>query len=161
VTYSAFAFLAIAAIASGAPGAFAQQTPESPPASTPPPAAAVTTGSTSEADETAALIAKANATAAANANVRAASTAADRSLTKIEASPEARKKAKEFGFQAEVYNGSTLFCKEDAALGTRIKSKRCMSAYEFEDYSVQLKIARDLMKSKGQCWGGDLCGGIQ
>ena len=36
-----------------------------------------------------------------------------------------------------------------------------MSAYDFEDYSAQLKIARDVMKQKNQCLGGDLCGGIQ
>jgi hypothetical protein len=35
-----------------------------------------------------------------------------------------------------------------------------MSAFEFEDYAVQLKIARDMMKSKGQCQGGDVCGGL-
>jgi hypothetical protein len=157
VNYPKFASLVIAAIAASAPGAFAQQAPQPPPASTTP---AATTDS-SEADQTAALIAKANAVAAANANALAASTTTNRSLTKIPASPEARKKAGEFGFQAEVYNGNTLFCKEDAALGTRIKSKRCMSAYEFEDYSVQLKIARDLMKQKGQCQGGDICGGLQ
>jgi hypothetical protein len=97
----------------------------------------------------------------ANANARAASTATNRSLTKVEASQEARKKAREFGFHAEVYNGTTLFCSADAALGSRIPLTRCMSAYEFEDYAVQLKIARDLMKAKTQCQGGGLCGGLQ
>lgn len=117
VTYPKLAFLVIATIAASAPRTFAQQAPEPAPASTPPAATAVTTGSSSEADQTAALIAKANATAAANANARAASMATSRSLTKVEASPEARKKASEFGFLAEVFNGTTMFCKEDAALG--------------------------------------------
>ena len=160
MTYAKFAYLVIATIAASAPGAFAQQAPETS-ASTPPAPAATTNSSSNEADEVAALIAKANAAAAANANAVAASTTHNKSLTEIEASQEERKKAKEFGFQAEVYNGSTLFCKEDAALGTRIKSKRCMSAYEFDDYAVQLKIARDLLKQKNQCQGGDLCGGLQ
>ncbi len=39
------------------------------------------------------------------------------------------------------------------------------SAYDFEDYAVQLKIARDLMQSKNQCPGGKVfggaCGGLQ
>jgi hypothetical protein len=70
----------------------------------------------------------------------------------------ARKKASEYGFQAEIINRKTMFCKEEAALGTRLKSKRCMNAYEFEDYSVQLKITRDLLRTKTQCQGGDGCG---
>jgi hypothetical protein len=160
VAYPKFAFLVVIAIAASAAPTFAQQAPQPPAANPPPAATAIATDSSSEADQTAALIAKANAAAVANANARAASMSNSRSLTKVEASPEARKKASEFGFQAEVFNGTTMFCKEDAALGTRIKSKRCMSGYEFEDYSAQLKIARDLMKQKGQCQGGDICGGI-
>lgn len=157
MTYPKFTLLVIAAVAAGAPGAFAQQAPESPPASTPAATPAATTGS-SEADQTAALIAKANAAAAANANALAASTT-NRSLTKIPASPEARKKASEFGFQAEVFNGSTLFCKEDAALGSRIPLKRCMTTYEFDDYVVKLKIERDMMQGHTQCTGG-ICGNV-
>jgi hypothetical protein len=160
MTYPKLAFLLIAAIAASAPRTYAQhaqQAPE-PTAAAPAPAAAATTSiSSSEADETAALIARANAAAAANANARAASMSSSRSLTKGEASAEARKKAKEFGFQAEVFNGSTMFCKEDASLGTRIKSKRCMSSFEFEDYAVQLRIAREQMQSNNQCTGG-ICG---
>ena len=165
MSYSKFAFLVIAAIAVTGPAAIAQRLPEAPPATEPPPAAeVVTTGSSSDAEDAAALMAKVKAMTAANANALAASTATNRSATTAEASPEARKKAREFGFQAEVYNGSTLFCKEDAALGTRIKSKRCMSAYEFEDYAVQMKIARDRLKSSSACQGPkimtNLCGGL-
>jgi hypothetical protein len=156
VTYPKFAFLVIATIAMSAPRSFAQQVPES--ASANPPSA-VTTGPSSEADQTAALIARANAAAAANANARAASMSNNRSLTKVEASADARKKASEFGFHAEVFNGNTMFCKEDAALGTRIKSKRCMSSFEFEDYAMQIKIAREQMQSNNQCQGG-ICGNV-
>jgi len=163
VAYPKVAFLVIAAIAAGAPRASQQQAPEPTPASTPTDAAAVTTGSSSEADETAALIAKANAAAAANANARAASMTT-RTLTRIEASAAARKKASEFGFRAEVYNGTTLFCKQDAALGSRIPLTRCMTADEFDDYAVQLKIARDMIQSKAGCNSGkvvgSLCGGL-
>jgi hypothetical protein len=127
--------------------------------------AAAASGPASEADETAALIAKANA--AATANAKAAETAARTPATKIEPSAEARKKAMEYGFHAEIYDGKTMFCKQDAALGSRLTSKRCMGAVQFEDYSVQLKIARDMMQSKTACQGGkagvmgSVCGGLQ
>ena len=57
--------------------------------------------------------------------------------------------------------GKTMFCRDDATLGTRLVSKKCMGADQFEDYAVQLQIARDLMKQKATCQGGGLCGGIQ
>jgi hypothetical protein len=165
MTYPKIVFLVIAAIAAGAPRAAQQQNPEPAPAGTPSAEATVTTTSSSEADEAAALIAKANAMAVANANARAASTVTNKSPAKlVEASPEARKKAREFGFRAEVYNGTTLFCRQDAILGSRIPLPRCMTAYEFDDYAVQLKIARDLMQNKGACNSKgtpfSLCGGL-
>jgi hypothetical protein len=165
MTYPKFAFVVISALAAGVLQASSQQAPESPAASAPAAAAAVTTSSSSEAEEAAALIAKANAAAAANANARAASLAPNRSLIKVDASPQARKKASEFGFHAEVYNGTTLFCRGDAALGSRIPLTRCMTGDQFDDYAVQLKIARDLMGNKTQCNAGRVsmnpCGGVQ
>jgi hypothetical protein len=126
VPNSKFAVLVLAAIAAGAPSAYALQAPEPNPTSTAPTSPAPT------------------------------STAPP---TKIQPSLGARKKATEYGFHAEVYDGKTMFCKQDAALGSRIKSTRCMGAYEFEDYAVQLKIARDMMQSKTQCQGGKVLGG--
>ncbi len=158
-----FAFLVIAAFASSASWAAQQPAPpESTPAATPAAPAAASTNSTNEADETAALIAKANAAAAANANARAPSMST-RTLTQAEASREARKKASEFGFRAEVYNGNTLLCKHDAALGSRIPLVRCMSAQEFDEYATQMKIARDSLEHnlETQCQGKFTCGGIK
>jgi hypothetical protein len=128
--------------------------PASPPGTLP---AAPPVGQAGEAEETAALIAKANAAAAANAKLAATGVAAP--ATKEMPSPQAQKKAREYGFHAEVYNGKTMFCRDDATLGTRLASKRCMDALSFEDYAVQLKIARDLMQSKTQCQGGKVLGG--
>ena len=77
----------------------------------------------------------------------------------------ARKKANDFGFHAEIYSGRTYFCKDDATLGTRLKSKKCIDADQFEDYAIQLQIARDTMR-KDVCQGGRAslnaspCGGI-
>jgi hypothetical protein len=157
------AFLVVIALAAGTAWAAQQQAaPTSPPASTPAAPAAGSTNVPNDVDETATLIARANAAAAANANARAASMST-RTLTQVEASRESRKKAGEFGFRAEVYNGSTLFCKHDAALGSRIPLVRCMSAQEFDEYSTQMKIARDSIENnlETQCQGKFTCGGIK
>ena len=98
----------------------------------------------------------------AKANARAASMST-RTLTQAEASRDARKKANEFGFRAEVYNGNTLFCKHDAAIGSRIPLVRCMSAQEFDEYATQMKIARDSLENnlETQCQGKFNCGGMK
>jgi hypothetical protein len=154
MSHPKFAALIIAGITviAAAASAASQQ-----PLDSTPPAATATTGQSSEADEAAALIAKANAAAAANTKL--AETTVARSGTKIEPTPQARKKASEYGFHAEIYDGKTMFCRDDAYVGTRIKSKLCMDSNQFEDYAVQLKIARDMMKEKGQCTGG-ICGHV-
>jgi hypothetical protein len=129
-------------------------------------ASSTTVGATSgsETDDTAALIAQANANAAANAKAEAAA-----SVVK-EPSAAALKRALQYGFHAEVYDGKTLFCRDDAVLGTRIPSKRCMDYENFEDYGRMLQIARDLMRDKNQCQGGaatktkglgGICGGLE
>jgi hypothetical protein len=77
----------------------------------------------------------------------------------------ASKKANDFGFHAEIYSGKTFFCKDDATLGTRLKSKKCIDGDQFEDYAIQLQIARDTMR-KDVCQGGKAsltptpCGGL-
>jgi hypothetical protein len=165
MNFPKWAVLTMAAMfAAAAAPAFAlaaQQNPDS--AATPaptaakPPAPTAASATAAETDDTAALIAQANATAAANAKAEAASAAP---VVK-EPSAEARKKAREYGFHAEIYDGKTMFCRDDATLGTRIGSKRCMNSEDFEDYGRMLQIARDTMKAKNQCQGGGLCGGLQ
>ena len=158
MTFSKLAVFVIAGVFAAASAAVsAQQNPDSTPAAT------AATPQAGDADQAAALIAQANAQAAANA--KAAATAPAQPATPIEPSPAARKKAQNYGFHAEIYDGKTMFCRDDAALGTRLVSKRCMDADQFEDYAVQLQIARDLMKDKGACQGGKslggACGGLQ
>jgi hypothetical protein len=153
MTFSKLAVFVIAgAIAAASVAVSAQQSPDSKPAAT------AATPQSTDADQAAALIAQANAEAAANA--RAVATAPAQPATPVEPSPAASKKARNYGFHAEIYDGKTMFCRDDATLGTRLASKRCMDADQFEDYAVQLQIARDLMKQKATCQGGGLCGGI-
>jgi hypothetical protein len=147
-------------VAAAAPVLAAQHNPDStataaPTAATTPAPTAASAAPASEADDTAALIAQANAAAAANAKAEAAPPAA---VAKQEPSAAARKKAREYGFHAEIYDGKTMFCRDDPTLGTRIASKRCMDSEDFEDYGRMLKLARDLMKNKSGCNGGGVCG---
>jgi hypothetical protein len=171
MTFSKLAAFVIAGTFAAASSlVLAQQSPDSTssagaPAAAPASAPAATTATpTSEADETAALIAKANAAAAGKA--KAAEVAAAAPAGKGAPTPEAVRKAKDYGFHAELFSGKTFFCREDATVGTRIKNKRCIDANAFEDYAVQLQIARDTMK-KDVCQGGKTgmlggpCGGLQ
>jgi hypothetical protein len=154
MTFSKLAVIVmVGMLAAAGTAVSAQQNPDSTPAAT---AAAPQAG---DPDQAAALITQANAAAAANAKAATADPAAP--APKIEPSPAARKKAMNYGFHAEIYDGKTMFCRDDATLGTRLVSKKCMGADQFEDYAVQLQIARDLMRQKATCQGGDICGGIQ
>jgi hypothetical protein len=157
MTFSKLAAFVIAGtFAAASAPVLAQQSPASAPAAT--------VATSSEADETAALIAKANAAAAVKG--QAAGNAAAPRAAKAPPTAEAIKKAKEYGFHAEVFRGKAFFCREDATVGTRIKATRCIDANAFEDYAVQLQIARDTMK-KDVCQGGKTgmlggpCGGLQ
>ena len=42
--------------------------------------------------------------------------------------PETYKKAKALGYQARVRNGVTVFCHNDAVIGTRFPTERCVRA---------------------------------
>ncbi|HEV7357837.1 MAG TPA: hypothetical protein VGN99_07560 [Steroidobacteraceae bacterium] len=153
MTFSKLAAFVIAGAFAASAVVWAQQNPGSPPATS------AATPQASDADQAASLITQANAAAAASANEAATPPATP--PTKIEPTTAARKKAMNYGFHAEIYDGKTMFCRDDATLGTRLVSKKCMGADQFEDYAVQLQIARDLMRQKATCQGGDICGGIQ
>lgn len=162
--HAAFVIAGMLAAAS-APPVLAQQSPDTTPSVTAPASApAATAATSSEADETAALIARANAAAAAKG--QAVGNMATAHAAKAPPTAEAVKKAREYGFHAEVFRGKAYFCREDATVGTRIKATRCIDADQFEDYAVQLQIARDTMK-KDVCQGGKTgmlggpCGGLQ
>lgn len=151
VIMTAISAIALPAVAQQVPEA-AKPTSESAPTSAAASAEAQEAAAL-EAQETAALIAKANAAAAANTRKGAATAAA----TPATSAREARKRANEYGFHAEVFNGNTLFCRDDAVLGTRFKTKRCMGLDQFADYATQLEIARDTINAKTACSGG-ICG---
>jgi hypothetical protein len=167
VTLTKLAVFAFAAAFTAASvPAIAQQKPDATPASVASTTAITTTSSKPEADDTGDLIAAANTAAAANAKPAPSQMVAINKGV-IEPTQKARKKAREFGFHEEIYDGKTFFCKDDATLGTRVPTKKCMDAMGFEDYSTQLEFARDTMH-KDVCQGGGAgglhmnpCGGVQ
>lgn len=69
------------------------------------------------------------------------------------------KKAREAGFKTEVKKGVTLFCREDAEIGTRLKTKKCVGETQLEEILDQREAQRDQFRKPGQC-GGSVCGGI-
>ena len=71
-------------------------------------------------------------------------------------SKEAVKKGSAVGFQARLTKEGVLYCKDDATIGTRIKSTHCFTDTEFDTYLIRLKAARDDMQRQG-CTGGDNC----
>jgi hypothetical protein len=150
-------FVVIATIACAAPAMplHAQQ------AGTP---ASTTAAEDADAPDPSALIAKANAAAAATA--KAVEIPPNTRVVDHEPTAAARKKAADFGFHSEMYSGKTFFCKDDATLGTRLPTKKCIDPDNFEDYAIQLQIARDTMR-KDICQGGKAtlnqgaCGGLQ
>jgi hypothetical protein len=164
VTFTKSAFFVIVATLAAASAPVFGQTPSPAPAPVATPREQPLAATAADADDAAALIAKANAAAAAEAKMSAAPKTASEANTGP--TPEALRKAKDFGFHAELFSGQTFFCREDATVGTRIKNKRCIDATQFEDYAVQLQIARDTIK-KDVCQGGNVgpvgtaCGGLK
>jgi len=152
-----YSLVLICAAAFAAP-LYAQQASESaksepaPQANTP--AASATTPSASdsaaadtEAAATAALIAKANAAAAA----------AGKSSTKTEGDNSIWiKKAKQTGWRAEVQNGNTVYCRNDAEVGSRFATRRCVGETQLANLMEQAEFDKDQLKQRG-CGGN--CGG--
>jgi hypothetical protein len=81
--------------------------------------------------------------------------------TPVAISPELRKKARIQGMHIEQSTRGILFCWEDASLGTRLKTKKCVDQDTFELLVQQRGIMRDgLQQGSGSCNGGP-CGQIR
>jgi hypothetical protein len=139
----------LCAIAAAAGPVSAQQPPDA--AKTPP--AAQTENSTaasnaaSDADDaaaTAALIAKANAAAAKAAASAPAKAANEASVAK---------KAREAGWRPEAHNGETVYCRDDAQVGSRFPTRRCVHESQLLVLLDQAQADKDSLKSVG-CSGG-------
>jgi hypothetical protein len=97
--------------------------------------------------DTAALIAKANAAAAA--------AAAGKPSAKTDDEATVAKKAKQFGWRPESQNGKTVYCRNDAEVGSRFATKRCVGDSQLATLIEQAEFDKDQLKQRG-CGGN--CG---
>jgi hypothetical protein len=127
---------------------YAQQTPEpgkAPENSNPAaPAQADTSAQDADAAAAAAAIAKAKAGVAAEAKSSSVDDAA------------IAKKAKEAGWRPEVRSGATVYCRQDAVVGSRFTQKRCASESQLAGVLERQEYEREQLKQRG-CGGN--CGG--
>ena len=56
------------------------------------------------------------------------------------------KKAKSMGLHAEVHNGATQYCWEDANLGTRFPTKKCVGEDQLNTLVAQRQATQDNMR---------------
>jgi hypothetical protein len=96
---------------------------------------------------TAALIAKANAAAAA--------ASAGKPSEKTDDEAVMSKKAKQFGWRPEVQKGTTVYCRNDAEVGSRFSTKRCVGESQLATLIEQAEFDKDQLKQRG-CGGN--CG---
>jgi hypothetical protein len=127
--------------------AFAQQAPD---ATKTPDTSSSTASSSSDAAD-----AEAAATAAAIAKANAAAAAA-KSPAKITDEATLVKMAKKAGWHQEVQNGTTVYCRESADVGTRFSTKKCGTLTQVAVVLEQQQYERDQLKQRG-CGGN--CGG--
>ncbi|HZE43334.1 MAG TPA: hypothetical protein VE058_06110 [Steroidobacteraceae bacterium] len=131
---------------------YAQQAPEpaKAPANSNPaaPAQADTSAQDADAAAAAAAIAKAKAAAAAQAEPKPKSSSdGDAALAK---------RAKEAGWRAEVRSGVTVYCRQDAVVGSRFTQKRCAAESQLAGILERQEYEREQLKQRG-CGGN--CGG--
>jgi hypothetical protein len=151
VTVSKFRRLVIvSAIAAMVSPAFAQQPSDAAKTDPATPSETKTDANTptpadAEAAATAAAIAKANA-AAAGGKSATAKPADGAAFTK---------KAKDFGWQPEVRQGATVYCREAPVIGSRFTEKKCANEARLAVILEQQEFERDQLKQRG-CGGN--CG---
>ena len=112
------------------------------------PAADTTASDNAEAAATAAAIAKANAAAAAAGAAKASAKSTD--------TASIVKKAKQTGWRPEIHNGNTVYCRNDAEVGSRFSTRRCVSEIQLANLIEQAEFDKDQLKQRG-CGGN--CGG--
>jgi hypothetical protein len=68
-------------------------------------------------------------------------------------SPETIKKARDAGLKPEVRKGVTVFCWEDADIGSRFKTKKCVDEARLAEVLEQRQAQRDQMGRGGGNYG--------
>jgi hypothetical protein len=75
-------------------------------------------------------------------------------------SPELKRKARSNGVHIETVNGGLMFCWEDATLGTRLKTKKCVDEATFDVLLQQRGTLRDNLRQGTPSCNGSICGQI-
>ena len=73
-------------------------------------------------------------------------------------SAELYAKAREQGYRSKVVKGRTLFCRNEAPIGSRLTKEACVSADELAESVRQAELVRDQMRRGNTC-GTAACGG--
>jgi hypothetical protein len=68
-------------------------------------------------------------------------------------SPETLKMARDNGLKPEVRKGVTVYCWEDADVGTRFKTKKCVDEARLPDVIAQRQAQRDQLTRGGGNYG--------
>ena len=68
-------------------------------------------------------------------------------------SAETLKKAKENGLKPEVRKGATVYCWEDANVGSPFKTKKCVGESQLDDLIAQRQAQRDALNRGGGNYG--------
>jgi hypothetical protein len=82
-----------------------------------------------------------------------ASASAPSAATPAGPSPETLKKAKENGLKAEVRKGTTVYCWEDANIGSPFKTKKCVGESQLDELISQRQAQRDALNRAGGNYG--------
>ena len=62
------------------------------------------------------------------------------------------------GFKTKKQGNMTLYCKKDAAVGTRFKTEKCYSEDQVREYLLALEIQkRDIDRIRSTCATGSVC----
>ncbi len=64
-------------------------------------------------------------------------------------SPETLKKARDAGLKPEVHKGTTVYCWEDAEIGTHFKTKKCVNDTQLAQVIEQRQAAKDQLTRGG------------
>jgi hypothetical protein len=80
--------------------------------------------------------------------------AADTPATSAAPSPETLKKARAAGLKPEVRKGITVYCWEDADIGTHFKTKKCVNDSQLAQVIEQRQAAKDQLTRGGGNYAG-------
>ena len=73
-------------------------------------------------------------------------------------SPELYAKARQQGYRAKVVKERTIFCRDEAPIGSRLTKDVCVSIDQLEESVRQAEVLRDQLL-RGQTCGKAACGG--